>query len=175
MSIAKIKQTPNPTRLHSKIPGHAPGQQIYLAEIHLEQKKTTERKTTFQESADGKKSQLINKSKMAVYKTILYFAAPGPEKLLNTFFFWNLRKVLVPNAAVKKQSYSVHLRVPIAEARLIQMLSTTEDDSCDADEETSDTSLFEQFLNTQQGEEDEEEEIAKDMIVEVNYNGYESD
>ena len=49
-----------------------------------------------------------------------------------------------------------------------------DEDSCDIDEETTDSSLVEQFMDIQQ-EEEEEEEMEEDMTVEVEFEEYESD
>lgn len=45
-------------------------------------------------------------------------------------------------------------------------LNTREEDSCDFDEETTDSSSFEQFLSVHQKE--GEEEIEENMIVKLN-------
>ena len=49
-----------------------------------------------------------------------------------------------------------------------------DEDSCDIDEGTADSSSVEQFMEIQQ-EEEEEEEIEEDMTVEVEFEEYESD
>ena len=53
-------------------------------------------------------------------------------------------------------------------------LNPIDEDSCDIDEETADSSSVEQFINIQQ-EEEEEEEIEEDMTVEVEFEEYETD
>lgn len=54
---------------------------------------------------------------------------------------------------------------------------TREEDSCDFDGETTDLSSFEPFLSVhqQEGEQEEQEEIGENLIVEVEYEEYESD
>ena len=49
-----------------------------------------------------------------------------------------------------------------------------DEDPCDIDEKTADSSSVEQFMDIQQ-EEEEEEEIEEDMTVEVEFEEYESD
>ena len=49
-------------------------------------------------------------------------------------------------------------------------LNPIDEDSCDIDEETADSSSVEQFMNIQQ-----EEEIEEDMTVEVEFEENESD
>ncbi|KAK4883802.1 hypothetical protein RN001_000073 [Aquatica leii] len=103
---------------------------------------------------------------------------PASEKLLNTIFC-NCKKGCSAKCGCKKVGLQCSLACTNCQGLSCSnvQLITTEEDSYDFDEETTDSSSFEQFLNIQQEEEEEkeEEEIEEKMIVEVEYEEYESD
>lgn len=103
---------------------------------------------------------------------------PAPEKLLN-IIFCNCKKGCSAKCGCKKvglQCSPACTNCQGVSCSNVQ-LNTREEDSCDFDEETTDSSSFEQFLSIhqQEGEEEEQEEIEENMIVEVEYEEYESD
>ncbi|KAK4885772.1 hypothetical protein RN001_002043 [Aquatica leii] len=123
--------------------------------------------------------KLINNT-LELIQTLL---PPAPEKLLNTIFC-NCKKGCSTKFGCKKvglQCSSACTNCQGLSCSNVQLI-TTEEDSYDFEEETTDSSSFEQFLNIQQEEEEEkeeeeeeEEEIEENMIVEVEYEEFESD
>ncbi|KAK4885458.1 hypothetical protein RN001_001729 [Aquatica leii] len=120
--------------------------------------------------------KLINNT-LEPIQTLLLAA---PEKLLNTIFC-NCKKGCSTKCGCKKvglQCSSACTNCQGLSCSNVQLI-TTEEDSYDFDEETTDSSSFEQFLNIQQEEEEEKEEeeevIEENMIVEFEYEEYESD
>lgn len=105
-------------------------------------------------------------------KTLL---PPAPEKLLNTIFC-NCKKGCSAKCGCKKVGLQCTPACTNCQGQSCSnvQLSTIEEDSCDFNEETNDSATFEEFMNIQQ-EEEEEEEIEEDMIVEVDFQEYESD
>lgn len=105
-------------------------------------------------------------------KTLL---PPAPEKLLNTIFC-NCKKGCSAKCGCKKVGLLCSLVCTNCQGQSCSnvQFSTTEEDSCDFNEETNDSVTFEQFLNIQQ-EEEEEDEIEEDLTVEVDFQEYESD
>lgn len=105
------------------------------------------------------------------FRTLL---PPAPEKLLNTIFC-NCKKGCSAKCGCKKiglQCSPACTNCQGVSCSNVQ-LNTREEDSCDFDEETTDSSSFEQFLSVHQQE--GVEEIEENMIVEVEYEEYESD
>ena len=86
---------------------------------------------------------------------------PAPEKLLNTIFCNCKKGCSTKCTNCQNQSCSNF------------QSNAIDEDSCDIDEETADSSSVEQFMNIQQ-EEEEEGEIEEDMTVDVEFEEYES-
>lgn len=99
---------------------------------------------------------------------------PAPEKLLNTIFC-NCKKGCSAKCGCRKVGLECSPACTNCQGQSCSnvQMNTTEGDSCDFDEETTDSSSFEQFMNIQR--EEEEEEIGEDMIIEFEYEEYESD
>ena len=101
---------------------------------------------------------------------------PAPKKLLNTIFC-NCKKGCCTRCGCRRVGLLCSPACTNCQGHSCSNVqwNPTDEDSCDIDEETTDSSSVEQFMNIQQEEEEEEEEIEEDMTVEVEFEEYESD
>lgn len=101
---------------------------------------------------------------------------PAPEKLLN-ITFCNCKKGCNAKCGCRKVGLLCSPACTNCQGQSCSNveLNTTADDLCDFDEESTDSSSFEQFMNIQQGEEEDEEEIEEEMTPKVDFEEYESD
>ena len=103
---------------------------------------------------------------------------PAPDKLLNTIFC-NCKKGCGAKCGCRRVGLLCSAACSNCQGQSCSnvQLNPRDEDSCDIDEETADSSSVDQFMNIQQEEEEEEEEeeIEEDMTVEVEFEEYESD
>ena len=92
-----------------------------------------------------------------ILEPIQILLLPAPEKLLNTIFC-NCKKGCSAKCGAKKVGLEGSPACTNCRGQSCSnvQLNTTEGDSCDFDEEPTDSSSFEQFVNIQQEEEEGE-------------------